>query len=165
MIYLITFTCYGCHPHGDESGSVDRNHNLPGSRLLGPDPKRALAERELMDQPPYEMDRIRREAVLAAMVERCSHHHWILLAAHVRTNHVHIVVEAGARPERIMNDLKSFASRFLNSRGLDEPNRKRWARHGSTRWLWEVENVSAAIRYVVEEQGDAMAVYEAIEVL
>jgi REP element-mobilizing transposase RayT len=44
------------------------------------------------------MDRSRREAVLAAMVERCSDHHWSLLAAHVRTNHVHIVVEADVRP-------------------------------------------------------------------
>ena len=86
-----------------------------------------------------------------------------MLAAHVRSNHVHIVVEAGARPERIMNDLKSYASRCLNRLGLDEPNRKRWARHGSTRWLWKPENVSAAIRYVVDEQGDPMAVYEAVE--
>ena len=83
------------------------------------------------------------------------------LAAQARTNHVHIVVEAEDRPERVMNDLKSYASRCLNRRGLDEPARKRWARHGSTRWLWKPENVSAAIRYVVDGQGDPMAVFEA----
>jgi REP element-mobilizing transposase RayT len=164
VIYLITFACYGCHLHGDESGSVDRKHNLPGSRMMEADAKRVLAERELMDQPPYEMDRIRREAVLAALLERCTERKWSLLAAHVRTNHVHIVVEADARPERIMNDVKSYASRCLNGLSLDEPNRKRWARHGSTRWLWEAENVAAAIRYVVEEQGEPMAVHEALEV-
>jgi len=164
VIYLITFACYGCHLHGDESGSVDRDHNLPGSRMIEADTNRVLAERELMDQPTYGMDRIRREAVLAGLVERCSNRRWILLAAHVRTNHVHIVVEADARPERIMNDLKSYVSRCLNRLRLDEPNRKRWARHGSTRWLWEPQNVSAAIRYVVEEQGDRMAVYEAVGV-
>jgi Transposase IS200 like len=91
-------------------------------------------------------------------VERCSQHNWSLLAGHVRTNHVHIVVESEAQPERIMNDLKSYASRCLNRLGLDEPVRKRWARHGSTRWLWEPENVSAAIRYVVDEQGERIAV-------
>ena len=127
------------------------------------DPKRVLAERRRMDQPPYSMDRSRREAVLAAMVERCSDHHWSLLAAHVRTNHVHMVVEAEVGPERIMNDLKSYASQCLNRLGLDEPARKRWARHGSTRWLWKPQSVSAAIRYVVDEQGDRMAVWEAIE--
>ncbi len=58
-----------------------------------------------------------------------------------------------------MNDLKSYASRCLNEIGLDAPSRKRWARHGSTRWLWKQENVSAAIRYVLDEQGRAMAVF------
>jgi hypothetical protein len=62
-----------------------------------------------------------------------------------------------------MNDLKSYASRCLNRMGLDEPTRKRWARHGSTRWLGKREDVSAAIRYVVDEQGDPMAVFEANE--
>jgi REP element-mobilizing transposase RayT len=163
MTYLITYACYGCHLHGDESGSVDRQHNTPGSRLIEANPKRVLVEKHRMDQPPYGMDRSRREAVLAAMRERCSDRNWTLLAAHVRTNHVHVVVAAEVRPERIMNDLKAYASRCLNRLGLDEPARKRWARHGSTRWLPKQQSVSAAIRYVVEEQGDPMAVFEAIE--
>ena len=163
LIYLITFACYGCHLHGQEEGSVDRQHNLPGNRLVKPDPNRVRAEQRLMDQAPYGMDACRREAVLAALLERCAGRRWHLMAAHVRTNHVHVVVEAEARPERIMNDLKSYASRYLNQLRLDEPSRKRWARHGSTRWLWKPQNVSAAIRYVVAEQGDPMAVFEAIE--
>ncbi|HEX4135855.1 MAG TPA: hypothetical protein VHY84_14670 [Bryobacteraceae bacterium] len=31
MRYFITFSCYGLHLHGDESGSVDRRHNTPES--------------------------------------------------------------------------------------------------------------------------------------
>ena len=85
MTYLITFACYGCHLHGDESGSVDRGHNLPGGRVIEADPKRVSAERQLMDQPPYGMDTSRREAVLASLLERCSERHWSLLAAHVPT--------------------------------------------------------------------------------
>ena len=163
MTYLITFACYGCHLHGDESGSIDRKHNLPGSRLIESNPQRLLAESRLMDQPPYEMNLRRRKAVLAAIRERCMDRQWPLLAVHVRTNHVHIVVESDVRPERIMNDLKSYASRHLNKLGIDEPERKRWARHGSTRWLWKQESVSTAIRYVVEGQGDPMAVFESAE--
>jgi hypothetical protein len=120
MTYLITFAGYGCHLHGGESGSVDRLHNLPGSPMLEADPKRVSAERSQMNQPPYGMDKVRRDAVLASMLERCSASGWNLLAAHVRTNHVHLVIEAEAAPERIMNDLKSFASRYLNRLGLDE---------------------------------------------
>ena len=163
MTYLITFACYGCHLHGEERGSVDRRHNLYGGRFTAADPQRLSAECQLMDQQAYSMDGIRRETVLASLRGRCAERSWNLLAAHVRTNHVHVVVAAEARPERVMNDLKSFASRCLNNRGLDEPARKRWARHGSTRWLWKRANVSAAIRYVVDGQGEPMAVFEASE--
>ena len=161
MTYLITFACYGCHLHGDPEGSVDRKHNQPGSPLVEPCPKRVSVERRLMNQPPYRFDARCRQALLASIVDSCSQQNWSLLAAHVRTNHVHLVVKSEARPERIMNDLKSYASGCLNRLGLDEPVRKRWARHGSTRWLWEPENVSAAIRYVIDEQGERMAVFEA----
>ena len=116
-----------------------------------------------MDQPPYHLDPTRREAVWRAIQGVCAHRGWNLLAAHVRSNPVHAVVEAEAPPERIMNDFKAYASRHLNWMGLDEPRRKRWARHGSTRWLWKPRQVSAAIQYVVAEQGDAMSVFEAQE--
>ena len=102
--------------------------------MVAEDPRRVSAERQLMDQPPYGLDKSRRETVLAALLERCAERNGSLLAAHARTNHVHIVVEAEARPERVMNDLKSYAGRCLNCQGLDEPARKRWARHGSKRW-------------------------------
>src|SRR5580658_3144290 len=114
-----------------------------------------------MDQVPFLLNAPGRNAVLDAIQEVCSHRHWSLLAAHVRTNHVHAVVEAEARPEKVMSDFKSYASRRLNCASADETNRKRWARHGSTRWLWNRDDVGAAIRYVVEEQGEAMAVFVA----
>ncbi|MGH9584522.1 MAG: transposase [Bryobacteraceae bacterium] len=117
-------------------------HNVYGSRLIEADSERICAEEQ-----PYVMDKGRREAVLTSVLGRCSQREWELLAAHVRTNHVHTVVMAEIRPERIMNDLKSYASRSLNKMGLDGPARKRWARHGSTRWLWKRENIAEAIRY------------------
>ena len=81
------------------------------------------------------------------------------MAAHVRANHVHIVVEANAMPEKVMRDLKAYASRRLDGSGLDPQSRKRWARHGSTSYLWKPEQVSAAVRYVLEGQGEAMEVF------
>lgn len=160
MIYLITFACYGCHLHGCDSGSVDDQHNVPGTPILEADSARATAEQERMDQAPYHLDQIRRDAVLEAIREVCAHRGWSLLAAHVRSNHVHAVVEAEVPPERVMHDFKTYASRRLNRMSIEEPNRRRSARHGSTRWLWKPEHVSAAIQYVVEEQGDGMSVFE-----
>ena len=87
------------------------------------------------------------------------HRGWNLLAAHVRTNHVHVIVEAEVQPEKVMNDFKAYASRALNRLDGHEPGRRRWARHGSTRWLWRDQDVGEAIRYVVEQQGEPMAVF------
>ncbi len=112
-----------------------------------------------MKQAPFWLDRDRRAAVLEALREVCAHRRWSLLAAHVRTNHVHAAVEAEAQPEKVMNDFKSYASRGLNRLVGDGSDRRRWARHGSTRWLFKDEDVREAIRYVVDEQGEPMAVF------
>src|SRR5436190_13312300 len=132
VTYLITFACYGCHLHGSESGSVDREHNVPATRILEADSVRAASEREIMDQAPYHLNQIHRDVVLQAIEEVCAHRGWSLLAAHVRSTHVHTVVEAEIPPERVMIDFKRYASRYLNRLMLDRPDRKRWARHGST---------------------------------
>jgi len=58
-----------------------------------------------------------------------------------------------------MNDLKEYASRKLNESGLDSAGRRRWTRHGSTRYLCNREQVEHAIVYVADMQGEAMAVY------
>jgi hypothetical protein len=79
----------------------------------------------------------------------------------VRTNHVHAIVETDIRPEKVMNDFKAHASRNLNLIGSDQPDRKRWAHHGSTRWLQNDTAVHDAIRYVIEGQGEPVAVYAA----
>jgi REP element-mobilizing transposase RayT len=140
---------------------VDRHHNLVGSRLLEPNSKRVMAERREMLQNPYVLDPAGRAVVLAAIRRHCAHRGWNLLAAHVRSNHVHAVVEAEARPEKIMNEFKSYASRELNRVEGDGPDRKRWARHGSTRWLWNDKDVTQALQYVLNDQGEPMALFVA----
>ena len=155
----ITFPCYGTHLPGEEGGLVDRNHNVPGGRYVPADLRRQEAVRGQMDQPPYQLDAKRRGVVLKAIRGVCSHRGWLLLAAHVRMTHVHVVVDAGAPPEKVMNDFKAYASWALNEAGLDRPERKRWARHGSTRYLRTPEEIRAAVHYVVSEQGEAMAVF------
>jgi REP element-mobilizing transposase RayT len=138
---------------------VDRKHNVPGSRLVDEDPQRATLESEAMTQIPYLLDERARPVVLEAIREDCLHRLWNLLAAHVRTNHAHVIVEAEATPEKIMNDFKSYGSRALNKLGRDGADRKRWAHHGSTRWLWNDQDVRDAIRYVIDEQGEPMAFF------
>ena len=161
MTYFITFACHGCHLHGDTDGSVDRKHNLYGSPLAKPNPQHLATELDLMDQSPYQLDEPRRKAVLDAIISRCKQADWHLLGVHVRSNHAHIVLEARDEPEFVMTQLKSAASRHLNLKGLDDPTRKRWARHGSTRRLFNDENVQRAVSYPLDGQGQAMSVFVA----
>jgi REP element-mobilizing transposase RayT len=72
-----------------------------------------------MGQLPYTLDETRRSVTLRAIQEVCDKKDWMRLAAHVRTNHVHIVVEAEATPEWVMTTFKRYASRALNRSGVD----------------------------------------------
>ena len=160
LAYLVTFTCYGARLHGDESGSVDRSHNIPGTPLLSPNPLRVVSEKKRAKQKPYRMDAHIRSLVLQAIQEVCSHRGWTLFAAQVRNQHIHLVVAAEDDPEKILHDVKAYTSRVLNLAGLGDTSKHKWTRHGSTRYLWKPEQVGAAIHYVVLEQGEPMAVWE-----
>jgi len=83
---------------------------MPGARLVEPNPLRMASGHDRMKQAPYILDEVSRAPVLEAIKEVCVHRGWTLLAAHVRTNHVHVLVEAENPPERIMNTFKSYAS-------------------------------------------------------
>ena len=117
-----------------------------------------------MTQQAHQLDRESRSAVLVALRCHSVHCGWNLLAAHVRTTHVRVVVKAEVGAERIMSAFKSYASRELNRLGRDGPDRRRWARHGSTRWLWKDKDVEQAMRYVIDGQGAPMELFVADEV-
>jgi REP element-mobilizing transposase RayT len=159
MTYLITFACYGSHMHGAAEGSVDRSHNRFGAPIILFNSRRLANELNLMDQPPYHLDALRRQALLGALIHRCAQGDWPLLAAHVRSDHVHIVIRGEDSPEFIMTQLKSAISRQLNELGFDDRSRKRWARHGSTRALFNDEAIQQAIRYVIDGQGEYMSIF------
>src|SRR5450432_3384976 len=67
--------------------------------------------RNVWIRPPYHLDQIRRDAVLEAIQEVCGHRGSRLPAAHVRSHHVHAVVNAEVPPERVMSDFKAYGSR------------------------------------------------------
>ena len=161
LAYLITFNCYGKHLHGDAKGSVDPRHNTYGNELLSEHSGIENFEREQMTRPPYYLDEPRRKIVLKTIIEVCNYRKWDLIAAHVRSNHVHVVVSAKDKPEKVMKDIKAYASRRLTEAGFDNKDRKRWSLHGSTVYKWTEEDVGNAVDYVVREQGDPpMEFYE-----
>jgi hypothetical protein len=159
LAYFITFTTYGTWLHGSAKGSVDAHHNIRGMPLVPMDTQREQAARERMSQPEYVMSAGERHTVCRAIVALAAERGWLLLAAHVRSTHVHVVIHAERDAGRVMSDLKARASRDLNTAGFENAKRQRWTRHGSTRHLFRDEDVAAAIHYTLEEQGERMAWY------
>jgi hypothetical protein len=102
---------------------------------------------------------VSRDVVLKAILTTCAVRGWQLDAAHVRMQHVHAVVRGHDPPERMAAALKANATRELRERGLARADTKVWARHASTRWLWDEAQRSVAAEYVYARQGEVMARY------
>jgi len=160
LAYFITFTTYGTWLHDRGQGSVNREHNLPGNPFLPANAKLKSARQGVMSKDPYLLDEPKRAVVLSTLLEVAKHRGWKLWAVHVRTNHIHIVVTANPKPEKVMADLKAWASRRLKESFGESPDRTRWTQQGSTKWLNSMEALEASIGYVVGGQGEAMACFD-----
>ncbi|MGH9785558.1 MAG: TolB family protein [Terriglobia bacterium] len=68
-----------------------------------------------------------------------------------------LMLKAGEQQQQSLTQIHVVLN--WNRANRDGADRRRWARHGSTRYLWKPENVRAAIEYVVHEQGQPMAVW------
>jgi hypothetical protein len=123
---LITWVCYGAWLPG-RSGAVPRTQNRFGAPLPDQGTTRERQSRDRMKQDPYVLGAVCRQVVLESLQEACSYRGWTLLAAHVRTNHVHVVTKATCKPEQVMNTMKAYSSRALNEYALEGPDRRRWA--------------------------------------
>jgi hypothetical protein len=160
MTYILTFNCYGTRVPGDDRGWYDRSCASHRGGYQDPHVGLDRYARKIMLQEAYQLDIMRARVVLDAIREVCQCRSWDLVAAHVRTTHLHSIVAGLCNPDRAISDFKSYASRALNRHGFETAARTRWARGGSTRQLPNTEAVRAAIQYVVDGQGDPMAVFQ-----
>lgn len=159
LAYIITCRTYATWLHGDKRTSVDRHHN----KFLTPRIKHNLAlektRKEYCKESMYLMDAPERETVLQSIIKTCEFSNWHLHAAHVRSNHMHIVVTAPKEPEKVAVSFKAYATRYLK-KNYAELNRERyWAKGESTGYIFQSENLLRAIQYTIEEQGLGMACY------
>ena len=78
----------------------------------------------------------------------------------VRTNHIHSVITAACGPSRVLNAVKSNATRELRETGQWLRSDSPWADRGSKRYLWTDEHLMKAIEYVELDQGDKFPVLD-----
>ena len=154
--YLITFRAYGTWLHGDERGSVDRFHRTYGTPMLPASVQRANYERRLRKQHPVNLDSRKRALIESGILETCAIRNWSLWAFNIRTNHVHTVVSADCKPERILSALKANATRSMRESGWWRSDRSPWVYRGSKRYLWTEKALNDAIAYVKYDQGEPL---------
>jgi REP element-mobilizing transposase RayT len=154
LAYFITFRCYGTWLHGDERGSVDRFNNRYGAPLIPPDKRWLKHNQNSLTREPVKLSTAQRAEVHTAISETCEKRRWLLHAANVRTNHVHVVVSATCGPARILSALKANGTRRMREAGYWQDKDTPWADGGSKRYLWTERHVQKAIDYVELAQGD-----------
>jgi len=148
LAYFLTWTTYGTWLHGDERGSVDRDHNQYGEPYLEPAEGLRRYESKQLKQAPVQLNPRQRDLVEEIIRRDCRHRGYQIFALNCRSNHIHIVVQAnGVRPERVMTQFKSYATRGL--REMDSLSGKKvWTAGGSKRYLFTEEAIERAVQYV-----------------
>ena len=74
----------------------------------------------------------------------------------VRTNHVHTVVSAPCKPEKVLTAFKANATRKLREAGCWKSDDSPWGDRGSKKYLWTEQDVVDAIAYVEYDQGEPL---------
>jgi REP element-mobilizing transposase RayT len=155
IAYLLTFRTFGTWLHGDERFSVGRNKN---NKFGEPKIQPSVPFQEEMEcnsrQRAVILDLNERMLVTEAIKDVCQHRNYLMHALNVRTNHVHSVISAAIKPEKIVNDFKAYSTRKLRQEWQFGSEEKVWSRGSSTRYLWKPNHVAAAIDYVLYCQED-----------
>ena len=158
LAYFLTLRTYGTWLHGDARGSVDRAHRAYGSPMIAANARLEQSEHARLRHAPVQLDAAQRRSTTETIHQVCRHREWTLYAFSVRTEHIHIVLAIAAElsPEKAMNTLKSWITRRMAEQGLVPHGNRVWPRHGSTRYLWTVEDIDQACRYVLDGQGEPL---------
>jgi REP element-mobilizing transposase RayT len=156
VVYLLTFACYGQWLPGDERGSVERSRGQDRGGPIAPSARLVKHSRREMSSTAFVLSVADAKLVLEAIQNVCGFRRWGLIAAHVRSTHVHVVVDLPVEPSDALRDFKAYASRGLNR---EHEARRHWSRGGNAPRLLTPEAIRDAVRYVAEDQGEEMALF------
>ena len=157
--YSITFRTYASWLHGNNRESVDPRHNIFFTPRIRTNSNLEKRMRSNCNEPLFLLSSSQRTTVLNAIVDTCAHAGWHLYAAHVRTNHVHIILQTACSPDKAAISLKAYATRYLKKANANLLREHYWARGQSTKPFFDSTRLFRAMQYVIEEQGEKMALY------
>jgi REP element-mobilizing transposase RayT len=122
--------------------------------LITNDGKNTIAE--TLSHPPVKLRRRQRAVIEEAIRETCRIRKWEFWTTNIRTNHVHTVVSAPCKPEKILAAFKANATRKLREAGCWHSSKSPWVVRGSKRYLWSERDVINAVVYVEYDQGEPL---------
>jgi REP element-mobilizing transposase RayT len=115
------------------------------------------AQSQMKAQPVY-LNRSQAEVVCHQIQQTVAFRGWKSLALAIMKNHVHAVIGVSGDPEpwQILRDLKSYASRALNSKWTKPEGGSWWTESGSRRKLPNESAVRAAIEYIRNQKNSLL---------
>ncbi len=149
---FLTWTTYGNWLPGDDRGWTDHRRSDAPSQREERAERLAKWSAIRMNEREYTVSGRARLIVDRAIREHIEHKGWRLLALNVRTNHVHVVLQANRRGSLVMTELKAWSTRALRAADSAGSDQRVWTRHGSTRQIVGEEPLRRAIEYVTNEQ-------------
>jgi len=142
--------------------------NVPTTPTADPMPALERYAKSVMRRSPVLLNAEQAAVLLPKLIAHAKYRGWLLDAAAILANHVHVVfgVPGDPDPDEMLADWKSYASRPLNRlvgwSGESDSKRARgekrtrpiwWERDGSTRRLKDESRRVAAIRYVRDQEN------------
>ena len=152
LAYHITFATYGTRLHGDERGTVDRDHNCPGEPILDTDAPRENFEASLMRFPSITFTEVQRRFVEVHLASICERGGWGYRIASAGEDHVHGLIAADAHGSVVRRLLKRWLGQALFERWPMSKGRTWWAEGGSVKWVWEEQYLRRAYDYIADQR-------------
>src|SRR5262249_25608994 len=151
MHYHIIWTTYGTWLPGDERGWMHKGDPA----VQPPNPELERACRARMSEAMVLLDATQQHVVATTIEAHCRHRGWTLLALAVKSNHVHVLVQADRAGDDVRDQLKAWCSRRLSdAAGLAQSQtktggRRHWFTEGAyVRRIESEEYLREAIAYV-----------------
>jgi len=138
--YMMTWTTYGSWLQGDKRGSIKKG------KLIGPCKGLEQVNKDNQTGATVRLNRMQKEKVRKAIIERSLKAGERLLAISVHSNHVHVVLGCGGKKiGSVASELKNSAYFALKSEGHDG---RVWTRGYDVRYCFDEKELQSRIEYV-----------------
>ncbi|MCX7120327.1 MAG: transposase [Gammaproteobacteria bacterium] len=159
LAFILTCRTYASWVHGDARGSVDPKHNKFLTPRLKPNNNLKKIMQDNCTENMFLMNAPQRQTVLESIINTCKFAGWHLHAAHVRSNHLHVVLNTEKEIEKVSISLKAYATRYLKKEYPELQRERFWSSGSSTGYIFRSDYLLRAIEYTIEDQGKHMAFY------